>query len=210
MPRLGCHIGHRQGKFLGDEWVGEQKRVAHMDAYINAWIHTDTDTSTRTHTHAEMRLLSLSRSQLVDIENGNLTKKDNYGRLNMIGPERANRALIGCDSQWNTTRWRALPSFIFKLLVATYIFCFIRGKVQSIFAHIVLISVQCRFVHAFYVTHRVVHTVQAQRETSPLMRIFPVQIFPLPLFFVLNTALGLGGTKAIRFAMDGRPWPYFI
>ena len=25
--------------------------------------------------------------------------KDNYGRLNMIGHERANRALIGCESQ---------------------------------------------------------------------------------------------------------------
>ena len=29
-----------------------------------------------------------------------LVYKDNYGRLNMIG----------CDSQWNATRWRALPS----------------------------------------------------------------------------------------------------
>ena len=28
----------------------------------------------------------------------------------MIGRERANRALIGCDSQLNATRWRALPS----------------------------------------------------------------------------------------------------
>ena len=28
-----------------------------------------------------------------------LIYKDNYGRLNMIGRERANRALIGCDSQ---------------------------------------------------------------------------------------------------------------
>ena len=30
--------------------------------------------------------------------------KDNYGRLNMIGRERENRALIGCDSQCNVTR----------------------------------------------------------------------------------------------------------
>ena len=29
----------------------------------------------------------------------NLIYKDNYLRLNMIGRERANRALIGCDSQ---------------------------------------------------------------------------------------------------------------
>ena len=29
----------------------------------------------------------------------NLIYKDNYARLNMIGRERANRALIGCDSQ---------------------------------------------------------------------------------------------------------------
>ena len=39
-----------------------------------------------------------------------LIYKDNYGRLHMIGRERTNRALIGCDSQWNPTRWRALPS----------------------------------------------------------------------------------------------------
>ena len=40
----------------------------------------------------------------------NLICKDNYDRLIMIGRERVNRALIGCDSQWNTTSWRALPS----------------------------------------------------------------------------------------------------
>ena len=28
-----------------------------------------------------------------------LIYKDNYGRLNMIGRERANRSLIGCDNQ---------------------------------------------------------------------------------------------------------------
>ena len=33
-----------------------------------------------------------------------LIHKDNYRRLNMIGRERANRALIGCDSQSNATR----------------------------------------------------------------------------------------------------------
>ena len=38
--------------------------------------------------------------------------KDNYGRLNMIGRERSNRALIGCDSQWNATRWQGLPSLL--------------------------------------------------------------------------------------------------
>ena len=36
--------------------------------------------------------------------------KDNYGRLNMIGRERSTRALIGCDSQSNATRWLALAS----------------------------------------------------------------------------------------------------
>ena len=36
--------------------------------------------------------------------------KDKYGRLNMISREHANRALIGYDSQWNATRWQALPS----------------------------------------------------------------------------------------------------
>ena len=39
-----------------------------------------------------------------------LTYKDNYGRSKMIGHERSNRALIGCDSQCNATRRRALPS----------------------------------------------------------------------------------------------------
>ena len=35
----------------------------------------------------------------VDTRKWYLKHKDNYGRLNMIGRERAKRALIGCDSQ---------------------------------------------------------------------------------------------------------------
>ena len=36
---------------------------------------------------------------LLSREPSDLIYKDNYRRLNMIGRERANRALIGCDSQ---------------------------------------------------------------------------------------------------------------
>ena len=41
--------------------------------------------------------------------------KLNCGRLNIIGRERANRALIGCDTRWNATRWQALASLLTPL-----------------------------------------------------------------------------------------------
>ena len=40
-----------------------------------------------------------------------------YNCSNMIGRERANRYLVGCDSQWNATRCRALVLFKHMTLI---------------------------------------------------------------------------------------------
>ena len=68
-----------------------------------------------------------------------LIYKDNSGRLNMIGRERANRALIGCDSQWNAARWRALhlyligssPSFIHSCPLRNAIYIGLMGTCKA-------------------------------------------------------------------------------